>query len=382
MGITLVSASENIDATPAGRLMHGMLATFAEYYSNNLASEIQKGLLQKHLAGGTPFKPPIGYMPKRELGGQDIRSVVVDPDRAPLVQAAFGLYATGDSSLHELTEYLEAHGLRSRETPKRGPEPLRMTSVHKMLTNIYYVGIVQYAGRRVVCRHDRLIDRDTFDQVQAQLTARCKAGDRASKYEHYLKGTLACADCGGRLVYGRHTGNGGTYEYFCCINRKSRAPGLTCPSKHYPVHLVERAVEEHYRSVHLTQEKQDAIRAEVQADADERIAVVQRDVDCHRRTIQTLEDNQARLVQLSDKGLVSDEVLAREQKRLDAEHAQAHDLLAKAELHASDVYENLAELLARTTTPHASYMASTPLGRRILNQAFFKRILVARTVRS
>jgi site-specific DNA recombinase len=48
MGITLVSASENIDETPAGRLMHGMLATFAEYYSNNLSTEVKKGLRRKH----------------------------------------------------------------------------------------------------------------------------------------------------------------------------------------------------------------------------------------------------------------------------------------------------------------------------------------------
>jgi DNA invertase Pin-like site-specific DNA recombinase len=43
MNVRLVSATENIDETPAGRLMHGMLATFAEYYSNNLATEIRKG---------------------------------------------------------------------------------------------------------------------------------------------------------------------------------------------------------------------------------------------------------------------------------------------------------------------------------------------------
>src|ERR1044071_659599 len=96
-GITLVSASENIDATPAGRLMHGMLATFAEYYSNNLATEIKKGLGQKHKLGGTPFKPPTGYEPKRDLvQGQDIRWVEVDPERAPLVTLAFDLYASGD----------------------------------------------------------------------------------------------------------------------------------------------------------------------------------------------------------------------------------------------------------------------------------------------
>jgi site-specific DNA recombinase len=104
MGVTLVSAAENIDATPAGRLMHGMLATFAEYYSNNLATEIKKGLIQKHQSGGTPFKPPLGYRSKRELvGAQDIRSVELDPERAPLVQLAFDLYATGEWPLHRLT---------------------------------------------------------------------------------------------------------------------------------------------------------------------------------------------------------------------------------------------------------------------------------------
>jgi site-specific DNA recombinase len=88
MRIKLVSASENIDETPAGRLMHGMLA--------NLASEIRKGLNQKHLTGGTPFKPPIGYLPKRELiGSQDIRTVILDKERAPFVQQAFDLYAAG-----------------------------------------------------------------------------------------------------------------------------------------------------------------------------------------------------------------------------------------------------------------------------------------------
>jgi site-specific DNA recombinase len=377
MNVTLVSATENIDATPAGRLMHGMLATFAEYYSNNLATEIKKGLHQKHQQGGTPFKPPIGYRPKRELiGNQDVRSVEVDPDRAPLVQTAFDLYATGDWSLHALATHMEAHGLRSRPTPKRGPAPLRMTSIHKLLTNIYYVGVVEYAGRRVLGRHEPLIDRDTFDRVQAQLAARAKAGDRPSKHEHYLRGSLGCAACGGRLLYSQNTGNGGTYEYFSCINRKSRTPASRCSSTHYPAPLIERAVEEHYRTVRLSKKTQDAIRADIEADANERLHVIQRDIDRHTRTIRDLEDNQARLVQLSYKGLVSDEVLGREQQRLDSEQRQARDLLAKAQGQGTDLRAVLAEILARTTTPHAAYLASCSLGRRILNQVFFKRILI------
>jgi site-specific DNA recombinase len=85
----------------------GSLATFAEYYSNNLATEIMKGLRRKHEQGGTPHRPPIGYLSKRELiGNQDIRSVIVDETRAPLIKEAFSLYATGQWTLLKLAAYL------------------------------------------------------------------------------------------------------------------------------------------------------------------------------------------------------------------------------------------------------------------------------------
>lgn len=47
-----------------------------------------------------------------------------------------------------------------------------------------------------------------------------------------------------------------------------------------------------------------------------------------------------------------------------------------AELHARDIESHLDGALAKTKTPHATYLASSPLERRLLNQTFFKRILV------
>ena len=79
---------------------------------------------------------------------------------------------------------------------------------------------------------------------------------------------------------------------------------------------------------------------------------------------------------MSYEGLVSNEVLATEQQRLEAEKHQAQQLLEAAELHANDIERALDGALAKTETPHATYLASTPLERRLLNQTFFKRILV------
>jgi site-specific DNA recombinase len=377
MNITLVSASENIDETPAGRLMHGMLATFAEYYSNNLASEIRKGLRQKHENGGTPFKPPLGYKSKRTLiGNQDIRTVIVDKERAPFVQEAFDLYATGNWTTKTLAAHLEQRGLRSRETPKVASRPVKAKTIQEVLRNPYYVGVVVYCGRRVIGRHKKLIDPDTYDRVQALLSARSVAGDRPHKHQHYLRGTLYCAACGGRLLYSKHRGNGGEYEYFCCIGRTSRRQGGRCQSRHYAVHEIEAAIAEHYRTVQVPQRVREAIWTDVTRDAAERTAIVAKDIERHQRKIKKLEANQARLVQMSYEGLVSNEVLASEQQRLEAEKLQASRLLEAAELHTRDIETALDGALAKTKTPRATYLASTPLERRLLNQTFFKRILV------
>ncbi|HUD10825.1 MAG TPA: recombinase family protein [Candidatus Saccharimonadia bacterium] len=99
-GAKLVSCTENIDETPSGRLVHGIMATIADFYSSNLASEVVKGMTQKAKTGGTITRAPLGYMNHHELvDGQDIRWVDIDENRADLVRLAFKLYATGDYSL-------------------------------------------------------------------------------------------------------------------------------------------------------------------------------------------------------------------------------------------------------------------------------------------
>src|SRR3954452_2596259 len=53
-GCQLVSVKENVDETPAGTLMHGILATIAEYESRNNGAEAMKGMTRKAKIGGTP----------------------------------------------------------------------------------------------------------------------------------------------------------------------------------------------------------------------------------------------------------------------------------------------------------------------------------------
>jgi DNA invertase Pin-like site-specific DNA recombinase len=376
MGIKLVSASENIDDTPAGQLMHGMLATFAEYYSNNLATEIKKGLRQKHEQGGTPHKPPIGYLSKRELiGNQDIRSVMVDPVRAPLVKLAFTLYATGEWPLIKLADHLEEQGLRSRGTRRYGERPLGNNRISAMLRNPYYKGLVVWNGQAHAGRHESLIDGETFDHVQMLLAGARVYGERPSKHEHYLRGTVVCAECGGRLLYGLHRGRSGKiYEYFSCNNRAARRKKISCSSGCYAVDTVEDGVIRLYPTLNIPPSIQDQIREEVQRDVARGAKLIEREAERHERTLKKIEAKQEKLVQLFYRDRISEEVFEKEQRKLKAEQRAADRLREVAAVQSADLERALDLALSRVDNPLDAYRSGTQLERRIMNKAIFDRI--------
>jgi len=110
-GMTLVSVTENLEETASDKLVEGIHALMAEFYSANLSGEIRKGMTQKAKMGGFPQRAPFGYLYLREtVGGRQVASITVDPDRAPLIAAAFDLYATGDWTLERLLHELHTRG--------------------------------------------------------------------------------------------------------------------------------------------------------------------------------------------------------------------------------------------------------------------------------
>jgi site-specific DNA recombinase len=377
MGITLVSASENIDETPAGRLMHGMLATFAEYYSNNLSTEVKKGLRRKHELGGTPFKPPIGYVSaQRQAGAQGVRGVVLDQERAPLVRLAFQLYVTGDWALRALGTYLAEQGLRSRGTAKYPERVLGPNRIHELLKNPYYMGIVKWDGRSYTGRHPTLVDAETFEQVQVILAAQRISGERPQLHHHYLRSTVYCDQCGGRLLFGRHRNHAGVhYEYFSCTNRAVRQRRIRCDaSGHYSVPRVEDYVEQLYRNVHLSPEVMQQVRTELRDELANRAGLVERQAEHHERTLKQIEAKQEKLVQLYYDELVTIDVFERQQIKLKAEAKAAQRLRRIAIVQAENAEQTLDEALQRLQDIANVYRDGTPMERRILNRAIFKRI--------
>ena len=125
-GAKLVSATENIDESPSGALLHGIMASIAEFYSRNLGAEVKKGLHQKAKSGGTPGWAPPGYRNIIDVSdGREARTVALNPETAPLIRLAFELYASGDYSLSELAEIMESEDCATAPASPTGPTTSR-----------------------------------------------------------------------------------------------------------------------------------------------------------------------------------------------------------------------------------------------------------------
>lgn len=373
-GVELVSVTENIDRTPVGRFMHAIVAANAEFYSANLAAEAKKGLVQKAKMGGTPHRAPLGYLNVRKLiEGQEIRTVEVDPERAPHVRWAFAAYASGAYTLDTLLAALTERGLRTRPTRKRAALPLSRSRLATTLQNPYYIGIVRYAGVEYQGRHEPLIDRDTFAKAKAVLATHSSATEKDRKHHHYLKGSLFCGRCGSRMSLTYAQGNGGRYAYFYCIGRKQ---GTGCKQPHVAVDLIETAVERTYDEVMLPRKQAERIRAKLGKAMSGMREQATAEATRQRRRLATLSKEREKLLRAYYAEAIPVELLRSEQDRLTTETNQAERHLEVAEFSVADVEDTLGKALDLLADCQRAYLAAPGHLRRQWNQALFERLVV------
>jgi site-specific DNA recombinase len=325
MRVTLVSATENIDATPEGQLMHGVLASFNEYRSAADGADIRVKMRRKAEQGGTISRAPLGYLNTREaLEDRIVSTVIIDPERGALVRKAFELYATGEYSLDRLQSTMADLGLTARPS-RRWPDrrEVSLNKLHQMLRDPYYVGQITYQDEVYEGRHEPLVTRQLFDRVQDVLKIRSQGGSRDRVHLHYLKGLLLCARCHEsgrrfRLVYNEAHGKGGTYAYYLC---RGRQEGV-CDLPYLPVPAVERAVLDHMKTVRLPVAFAERASDEVKAAVDDSRQTVHDLNKANQRRLAELDQKEERLLDLAEDGELPQGRLKSRLRRLADERAR------------------------------------------------------------
>lgn len=373
-GARLVSVSENIDETPSGMLLHGIMASIAEFYSMNLSAEVLKGTTEKARKGGTPTLVPIGYQNVTErIDGRDIKTVAVDAERGHLIAEAFELYASGNLSLIDLAAVMEARGLRSRGTRKSPPIALGGNRLCDVLRNPYYTGKVKYNGKLYEGRHTALVEQSTFERVQEVLDAHRLSGERSYKHHHHLRGTLVCGRCGETMVYSRHNGNGGRYEYFVCMGRK-RNSGCRLP--HQRKEAIEAAVERLYEVIELS----DAARATIADGLRRYLEVRQTEKEpqlaaAHTKLME-LRAQERKLLDAHYADEISRELFSEEQQRIRRERIAAEVVHEQMNADFAEIAKTVEEAIDMTDRIQRAYLLGGDGAKRLFNQAIFESIAV------
>ncbi len=373
--ISLVSVTENIDETPSGMLMHGILASMAEFYSLNLAQEVLKGMTQKASMGGTPAKAPLGYLNVRttDAKGHEIRDVTVDPERADLITFAFAAYATGDWTLSSLAAELEARGLTTRPTPSFPSKPVTTKALHKILTNPYYQGSVTFRGVTYDGAHDPLVDTETWLRVQTELAAKNQRGEKPRTHDHYLKGTLYCS-CGAKMMIECPTGKSGiTYEYFTCSGRRKKNG---CTRSAILTDRIEDRIDSTYGANGLTPDEADRVREVLGAVFDQLEATTDDERALLTTQKEKLDAERLKLVQAHYADAIPLDLLKSEQERIRTTLDAIEHRLENVATSYEDAREGLDQLADILTDLGDVYARCEPAERRILNRALFDKIIL------
>ena len=374
-GVTLISCSENIDDTPSGKLLYGLMAEIAQFYSGNLALEVMKGLVRKAEEGGTPFRAPLGYLNRRETrNGVEYSWVELDPERAEIVRWCLEQYATGEWSAIDLTLAAQAKGLTSRPTATTPGGPIGLTTMYHMLANPYYMGVVSYQGIHYEGKHAPLIEPEVWLAIQDVLAAHNHIGEKDRVHTHYLRSTIYCSSCGARLVFSQNTGNGGTYQYFMCVKRKTKRNNCHRPAMR--LERIEEGIAEFYARFRVPPERieqiREAVREELASQQDEAVRGMKRAL----KRKQHAQDERQKLLRAHYAGAVPQDLLALEMKRLTRELAEADTEIAAAKTTSRDVEATLAAALQAASNCQQAYLTAPPSVRRQINQGFFTKLFI------
>ena len=373
-GATLVSCTENIDETPSGLLLHGIMSSIAEFYSRNLANEVAKGLTQKAKSGGTPGKAPVGYLNVRRFeSGREIRTVEVDPERAPLVEFAFEAYASGDWRLKALCAELNNRGLTVPATRSKPVTALNVSRLHAMLKNPYYKGVVSYCGVEYAGTHARLVSPETWSRVQDVLAAHSQRGEKQRRHNHYLKSSLFCGRCGSRMIVSHsrsHTGR--IYDYFTCVGKHQKR--TDCTLRAIRIARIEDLVEDHYGTILLPPQIREILEPRLRADLQEHYAGARQEQARLVKRQCRLLDERSKLLQAHYAGAIPLELLKTEQDRIGRELGSIEARLEQSEDHQASVQAALQRALALAVNCQAAYLSAPTTIRRQFNQFFFDRL--------
>ena len=206
---------------PNEKFLLMILGSQAKLENDNKMVNIKRGLRARCEMGLWPCSPPTGYLSNKD---RDRRcQVEVDPMRGPIIKKMFEKVAYENYSGRKLYFWLKDE-INFRT--KNGKH-LHLGNLYMILRSHFYYGSFEYpagGGQWYQGKHQPLINKSLFDQVQEKIAVQITKGD--SKEFAFTK-LLSCGLCGSSITADekfkyQKNGNVHRYVYYGCTRHNDK----------------------------------------------------------------------------------------------------------------------------------------------------------------
>ncbi|MCG3138803.1 MAG: hypothetical protein HJJLKODD_02672 [Phycisphaerae bacterium] len=250
--VSFVSVTQQFNTTHSmGRLTLNILLSFAQFereiISERTRDKIAAARRKGKWSGGMPV---LGY----DVDPHNLKLVVNDAE-AERVREIFNLYVE-KQSLIQTAKLLNERGWTTkhwttRKGTTRGGQPFDKQILHRLLTNVTYLGQVRYKDEIHKGEHEAIVDEPIWQSVQRMVQSNGRTGGMHlhNKYGALLKGLVYCKPCESMMGHSYTVKKGHRcYRYYVCYTAQKRG-WHACPSKSLPAEEIERFVVEQIRTI-------------------------------------------------------------------------------------------------------------------------------------
>jgi site-specific DNA recombinase len=253
--VSFVSVTQQFNTTHSmGRLTLNILLSFAQFereiISERTRDKIAAARRKGKWSGG---KPLLGYDVVTSPAGSKL---VINEDEAYRIRSIFELYLEHQALIPVVRELAQRGWVNKQYTTKggeeRGGRPFDKTTLHRLLGNQTYRGVVVYQDQVYPGEHTAIVEQATFERVRAVLGRNGNTAGAAvrNRYGALLKGLLHCACCRSAMIhtYSVKGGAGGKRYRSISTRMMNQSPFVAlevvihCASNDDACHLFQTSV--------------------------------------------------------------------------------------------------------------------------------------------
>ena len=219
LGVRVLYVEEDFDDTAAGRFAARSMMNVNQFYSENMAEDIKRGLYDNAancmVANG---HLPYGYKADETL------HYAIDEPKAAVIREIFTRVSCGEAFV-DIMASLNARGIKTSYG-----RPWGRSSFQRILSNERYRGIYIYGDVRKEGGIPRIVSDELYFKVQEVITTKKNPqGRHRVNGDYLLTGKLFCGHCKSPMTGISGTSRSGNlHYYYVCQKRRTEK---TCEKK-------------------------------------------------------------------------------------------------------------------------------------------------------